>query len=88
MDDSPVSVHIWMSLYDWVFMRGCGWQVTADPIIDSLQKTISDLVNTCKGLVVVCVNRDVAFHGGRGDLGTRVGDRERSPVARCPRAHR
>ena len=51
-------------------MRGCGWQVTANPIIDSLQKTISDLVNTCKGLVVVCVNRDVAFHGGRGDLGT------------------
>ena len=36
----------------------------------SLQKAISDLVNTCKGLVVVCVNRDVAFHGGRGDLGT------------------
>ena len=70
MDDSPVSVHIWMSLYDWVCMRGCGWQVTANPIIDSLQKTISDLVNTCKGLVVVCVNRDVAFHGGRGDLGT------------------
>ena len=59
MDDSPVSVHIRMSLYDWV----C-------PIIDSLQKAISDLVNTCKGLVVVCVNRDVAFHGGRGDLGT------------------
>ena len=70
MDDSPVSVHIWMSLYDWVCMRGCGWQVTANPIIDSLQKAISDLVNTCKGLVVVCVNRDVAFHGGRGDLGT------------------
>ena len=39
------------------------------PIIDSLQKAISDLVSTCKGLVVVCVNRDVAFHGGRGDLG-------------------
>ena len=57
MDDSPVSVHIWMSLYDWVCMRGCGWQVTANPIIDSLQKTISDLVNTCRGLVVVCVNR-------------------------------
>ena len=57
MDDSPVSV------------RGCGWQVTANPIIDSLQNTISDLVNTCKGLVV-CVNRDVAFHGGRGGLGT------------------
>ena len=53
MDDSPVSVHIWMSLYDWVCMRGCGWQVTANPIIDSLQKAISDLVNTCKGLVVV-----------------------------------
>ena len=70
MDDSPMSVHIWMSLYDWVCMRGCGWQVTANPIIDSLQKAISDLVNTCKGLVVVCVNRDVAFHGGRGDLGT------------------
>ena len=70
MDDSPVSVHIWMSLYDWVCMRGCGWQVTANPIIDSLQKMISDLINTCKGLVVVCVNRDVAFHGGRGDLGT------------------
>ena len=70
MDDSPVSVHIWMSLYDWVCMRGCGWQVTANPIIDSLQKAISDLVNTCKGLVVVCVNRDVALHGGRGDLGT------------------
>ena len=70
MDDSPVSAHIWMSLYDWVCMRGCGWQVTANPIIDSLQKAISDLVNTCKGLVVVCVNRDVAFHGGRGDLGT------------------
>ena len=70
MDDSPVLVHIWMSLYDWVCMRGCGWQVTANPIIDSLQKAISDLVNTCKGLVVVCVNRDVAFHGGRGDLGT------------------
>ena len=70
MDDSPVSVHIWMSLYDWVCMRGCGWQVTANPIIDSLQKTVSDLVNTCKGMVVVCVNRDVAFHGGRGDLGT------------------
>ena len=51
-------------------MRGCGWQVTANPIIDSLQKTISELVNTCKGMVVVCVNRDVAFHGGRGDLGT------------------
>ena len=70
MDDSPVSVHIWMSLHDWVCKRGCGWQVTANPIIDSLQKAISDLVNTCKGLVVVCVNRDVAFHGGRGDLGT------------------
>ena len=70
MDDSPVSVHVWMSLYDWVCMRGCGWQVIANPIIDSLQKAISDLVNTCKGLVVVCVNRDVAFHGGRGDLGT------------------
>ena len=70
MDDSPVSVHIWMSLYDWVCVRGCGWQVTANPIIDSLQKTISDLVNTCKGLAVVCVTRDVAFHGGRGDLGT------------------
>ena len=64
MDDSPMSV----SLYDWVCMRGCGWQVTANPIIDSLQKAISD--NTCKRLVVVCVNRDVAFHGGRGDLGT------------------
>ena len=70
MDDSPVSVHIWMSLYDWVCVRGCGWQVTANPIIDALQKAISDLVNTCKGLVVVCVNRDVAFHGGREDLGT------------------
>ena len=44
--------------------------MTANPIIDSLQKAISDLVNTCKGLVVVCVNRDVAFHGGRGGLGT------------------
>ena len=42
----------------------------AGAIIDSLQKTISDLVNTCRGLVVVRVNRDVAFHGGRGDLGT------------------
>ena len=70
MDDSPVSVHIWMSLYDWMRIRGCGWQVTANPIIDSLQKTISELVNTCKGMVVVCVNCDVAFHGGRGDLGT------------------
>ena len=70
MEDSPVSVHIWMSLYDWVCVRGCGWQVTANPIIDSLQKTVSDLVNTCKGMVVVCVSRDVAFHGGRGDLGT------------------
>ena len=70
MGGSPMSVHIWMSLYDWVCMRGCGWQVTANPIIDSLQKAISDLVSTCKGLVVVCVNRDVAFHGGRGDLGT------------------
>ena len=70
MDDSPVSVHIWMSLYDWMSMRGCGWQVTTSTIIDSLSKTISDLVNTCKGMVVVCVNRDVAFHGGRGDLGT------------------
>ena len=70
IDGSPMSVHIWMSLYDWVCMRGCGWQVTANPIIDSLQKAISDLVSTCKGLVVVCVNRDVAFHGGRGDLGT------------------
>ena len=35
-----------------------------------LAKAVSDLVNTCKGMVVVCVNRDVAFHGGRGDLGT------------------
>ena len=43
MDDSPVLVHVWMSLYDWVCMRGCGWQVTANPIVDSLQKTISDL---------------------------------------------
>ena len=51
-------------------MRGCGWQVTARPIIDSLSKAISDLVNVCKGMVIVCVNRDVAFHGGRGDLGT------------------
>ena len=51
-----MSVHIWMSLYDWVCMRGCGWQVTANPIIDSLQKAISDLVSTC--------------NGGRGDLGT------------------
>ena len=54
----------------YTIMRGCGWQVTANPIIDSLQKAISDLVSACKGLVVVCVNRDVAFHGGRGDLGT------------------
>ena len=84
MDASPVSVHIWMSLYDWMCMRGCGWQVTTRPIIDSLSKAISDLVNVCKGMVVVCVNRDVAFHGGRGDLGTIankvsgrcVGDRE------------
>ena len=65
---SPVSVHIWMSLYDWMCMRGCGWQVTTRPIIES--KAISALVNVCKGMVVVCVNRDVAFHGGRGDLGT------------------
>ena len=50
MDDSPVSVHIWMSLYDWVCMRVCGWQVTARPIIDSLSKAISDLVNVCKGI--------------------------------------
>ena len=70
MDASPVSVHIWMSLYDWMCMRGCEWQVTTRPIIDSLSKAISDLVNVCKGMVVVCVNRDVAFHGGRGDLGT------------------
>ena len=70
MDASPVSVHIWMSLYDWMCVRGCGWQVTARPIIDSLSKAISDLVNVCKGMVVVCVNSDVAFHGGRGDLGT------------------
>ena len=67
MDASPVSVHIWMPLYDWMCMRGCGWQVTTRPIIDSLSKTISDLVNVCKGMVVVCANRDVAFHGGRGD---------------------
>ena len=40
MDDSPMLVHIWMSLYDWVCMRGCGWQVTANPIID-LQKAWS-----------------------------------------------
>ena len=65
MDDSPVLVHIWMSLDDWVCMRECGWQVTANPIIDSLQKAISDLVNTCKGLVVVCVNRNVAFRNDR-----------------------
>ena len=60
MDDSPMSVHIWMSLYDWVCMRGCGWQVTANPIIDSLQKAISDLVSTCKGprdLVVLSCER-------------------------------
>ena len=98
MDDSPVSVHIWMSLYDWVCVRGCGWQVTANPIIDSLQKATSDLVNTCKGLVVVCVNRDVARKRGLGDDrqqgqrdlqgGRRAGDRERSPVARGSRAHR
>ena len=30
MDDSPVSVHIWMSLYDWVCVRGRGWRVTAN----------------------------------------------------------
>ena len=70
MDASPVSVHIWMSLYDWMCVRGCGWQVTTRPIIDSLSKAISDLVNVRKGMVIVCVNRDVAFHGGRGDLGT------------------
>ena len=68
-DDSPVSVHIWMSLYDWMCMRGCGWQVTRS-IIDSLLKTLSDLVNVCRGMVIVRVNRDVAFHGGRGGLGT------------------
>ena len=28
MDASTVSVHIWMSLYDLMCMRGCGWQVT------------------------------------------------------------
>ena len=33
-------------------------------------KAISDLVNVCKGMVIVCVNRDAAFHGGKGDLGT------------------
>ena len=44
--------------------------MTTRPIIDSLSKAISDLVNVCKGMVVVCVNRDVAFHGGSGDLGT------------------
>ena len=69
-DGSPISVHIWMSLYDWMRMRGCGWRVTARPIIGALSKAISDLVNVCKGMVIVCVNRDVAFHGGRGDLGT------------------
>ena len=44
--------------------------MTARPIIDSLSKAIPDLVNICKGMVIVCVNRDAAFHGGRGDLGT------------------
>ena len=51
-------------------MRGSEWHVTARPIIDSLSKAISDLVNVCKGMAIVCVNRDAAFHGGRGDLGT------------------
>ena len=36
----------------------------------SLSKAISDLVNVCKGMVIVRVNRDAAFHGGKGDLGT------------------
>ena len=62
--------HLCRCAFGCLCVRGCGWQVAANPIIDSLQKAISDLVNTCKGLVVVCVNRDVAFHGGRGDLGT------------------
>ena len=57
MDASPVSVHIWMSLYDWMCMRGCGWQVTTRPIIDSLPKAISDLVNVCKGMVIVRESR-------------------------------
>ena len=69
-DDSPVSVHIWMSLYDWMYMRGSEWHVTARPIIDSPSKAISDLVNVCKGMVIVRVNRDAAFHGGKRDLGT------------------
>ena len=65
-----MSVHIWMSLYDWMYMRGIEWHVAARPIIDSLSKAVSDLVNVCKGMVIVCVNRDAAFHGGKGDLGT------------------
>ena len=69
-DDSPMSVRIWMSLYDWMCMRGNEWHVAARPIIDSLSKAISDLVNVCKGMVIVCMNRDAAFHGGKGDLGT------------------
>ena len=44
--------------------------MAARPIIDSVSKAISDLVNVCKGMVIVCVNRDAAFHGGKGDLGT------------------
>ena len=36
----------------------------------SLAKAISDLVKVCKGMVIVCVNRDAAFHGGNGGLGT------------------
>ena len=43
MDDTPVWVHIWMSLYDWVCMRGCGWQVTANPIIESSTRARASL---------------------------------------------
>ena len=72
MDDSPMSVHIWMSLYDWVCMRGCGWQVTANPIIDSLQKAISDLVSTCKGLIVVSVGSRCGFPWWKRGLGETI----------------
>ena len=51
------------------YMRGNEWRVAARPLIDSLSKAIPDLVNVCKGMVIVCVNRDAAFHGGKGDLG-------------------
>ena len=47
-------------------LRGNEWHAAARPIIDSLSKAISDLVNVCKGMVIVCVNRDAAFHDGKG----------------------